>query len=106
MGAGFKPAVHLADGDLVSRPGGARRAHGQLDGPPGQGSRMMDLLMFAIGAWLAGSGGFGLLRGRVLEGGMNNPKEYVQREAEPLNYWLTTLAYLGFGCAFLWQAVT
>lgn len=64
----------------------------------------MKLLLFALGAWLTGCGLFGLVRGEVVNGGRHNPKRHVSRAAEPVNYWLTTLAYCGFGCVFLWNA--
>lgn len=64
---------------------------------------MTNLLLFVVGLWLAGCGVVGLLRGNVLDGGMGNDK-HIQRQSEPINYWITTGVYCAVGGVFLWNA--
>lgn len=63
---------------------------------------MTNLLIFLLGVWLVGCGACGLINGNVLNGGRNNPGNYINRQTEPVHFWLTVIAYLGFGVALLW----
>ncbi len=70
------------------------------------GDMLLILFCWTMGPFVLYQGIKGLKTGSVMEGGQGNGDKTVERDQQPVNFWLTCTFYIGLGGALLYVGLT